>query len=55
MTRPTTTPQRSVVVAAAVIDTEPDYLDVDVIDEDCGLHCPSENRTLSRSTTARGN
>ena len=29
-------PQRSVVVAAAVIDTEPDYLDVDVIDEDAG-------------------
>ena len=32
------TPQRSVVVAAAVIDTEPDYLDVDVdvIDENSG-------------------
>ena len=28
--------QRSVVVAAAVIDTEPDYLDVDVIEEDAG-------------------
>ena len=32
----TDAPQRSVVVAAAVIDTEPDYLDVDVIDEDAG-------------------
>jgi hypothetical protein len=29
-------PKRSVVVAAPVIDTEPDYLDVDIIDENSG-------------------
>ena len=29
-------PKRSVVVAAVVTDTEPDYLDVDIVDEDSG-------------------